>query len=73
MVREAGRERKQARAGRSVRGRIRAMDDTERHVQADAAALAAVVERGAADLALGEEPSNLAAALEAGAPTAAEG
>jgi hypothetical protein len=49
------------------------MDDTERHVQADAAALAAVVERGAADLALGEEPSNLAAALEAGAPTATEG
>ena len=49
------------------------MNDTERHVQADAAALAAVVERAAADLALGEEQSNLAAALEAGAPAVPEG
>jgi len=44
------------------------MDDTERHVRADAAGLAAVIERAAADLALSEEPSNLAAALEDGAP-----
>lgn len=44
------------------------MDDTQRHVRADVASLAAVIERAAADLALGEEPSNFAAALESGAP-----
>ena len=40
----------------------------QRHVQAEAAALAGAVERLAGDLALGEEPSNFAVALEAGAP-----
>ena len=40
----------------------------QRHVQAEAAALAGAVERMAGDLALGEEPSNFAVALEAGAP-----
>lgn len=37
---------------------------------ADLAALAAAIERGAADLALAEEPARFLAALEAGAPPA---
>lgn len=37
-------------------------------MRAEAAGLAAVVERATADLALGEEPANFVAALEAGAP-----
>ena len=41
---------------------------TQRHVQADVAALAGAIERMAGDLALGEEPSGFAVALEAGAP-----
>jgi hypothetical protein len=40
----------------------------DRHTQADAAALAGAIERMAGDLAVGEEPSNFAVALEAGAP-----
>jgi len=40
----------------------------QREVQADVAALAGAIERMAGDLALGEEPSNFAVALEAGAP-----
>ena len=40
----------------------------DRQVQADVAALAGAVERMAGDLALGEEPSNFAVALHAGAP-----
>ena len=39
-----------------------------RLLSADVAALAGAVERMAGDLALGEEPSNFAVALEAGAP-----
>jgi len=35
---------------------------------ADVAALAGAIERAAGDLALSEEPSNFAAALESGAP-----
>ena len=49
------------------------MDEAERHVRAEAAGLAAVIERAAADLALSEEPSNLAVALEAGAPEGTPG
>jgi hypothetical protein len=41
---------------------------SRRQVQGDVAALAGLVERAAGDLTLGEEPSNFAAALEAGAP-----
>jgi hypothetical protein len=41
---------------------------TQRHVSGEVAALAGAVERMAGDLALGEEPSNFAVALEAGAP-----
>jgi hypothetical protein len=52
----------------NARVRIRGMEDTERHVRADVAGLAAVIERASADLALSEEPANLVAALEAGAP-----
>jgi hypothetical protein len=40
----------------------------ERQVQSEVAALAGAIERAAGDLALAEEPSNFAAALEAGAP-----
>ena len=40
----------------------------DRHTQVDAAALAGAIERMAGDLAIGEEPSNFAAVLEAGAP-----
>jgi hypothetical protein len=40
----------------------------QRQVQADVAALAGAIERMAGDLAVGEEPSNFAVALEAGAP-----
>lgn len=74
IVREGERERKPAGGPgrRRVRGRIHAMDATERQVRADAAGLAAVIERAAADLALGEEPSNLVVALEAGAPPATD-
>lgn len=39
-----------------------------RQVQADVAALAGTIERAAGDLALAEEPSSFAVALEAGAP-----
>ena len=39
-----------------------------RQVQADVAALAGTIERASGDLALGEEPSNFARVLEAGAP-----
>jgi hypothetical protein len=52
--------------------RIRPVTDGDptgsRRVQADVAALAGTIERAAGDLALGEEPSNFVAALEAGAP-----
>lgn len=74
IVREGAGERKPGgAAGRAgVRGRIHVMDATERQVRADAAGLAAVIERAAADLALAEEPSNLVAALEAGAPPATD-
>ena len=40
----------------------------QRHVSGEVAALAGAVERMAGDLALGEEPSNFALALETGAP-----
>jgi len=40
----------------------------QRQVQSDVAALAGAIERMAGELALGEEPSNFEAALEAGAP-----
>ena len=46
----------------------RAAPNPPRQVQGDLAALAGAVERMAGDLALGEEPSSLAVALEAGAP-----
>ncbi|HEX9822424.1 MAG TPA: hypothetical protein VGD07_22730 [Methylomirabilota bacterium] len=39
-----------------------------RQAQGDVAALAGTIERAAGDLALAEEPSNFARALEAGAP-----
>ena len=39
-----------------------------RQMQGDVAALAGAIERAAGDLALGEEPSNFAVVLEAGAP-----
>jgi hypothetical protein len=39
-----------------------------RQVQADVAALAGTIERAGGDLALAEETSNFARALEAGAP-----
>lgn len=37
-------------------------------VQGDVAALAGAIERAAGDLAMGEEPSNFAVVLQAGAP-----
>jgi len=40
----------------------------QRQLQADLAALAGAIERTVGELALGEEPSNFAAALDAGAP-----
>ncbi len=40
------------------------MTDADRHVKAEVADLVAVIERLAGDLALGEEPSGLMAALE---------
>jgi hypothetical protein len=43
------------------------MIDRERALRVDAADLAALIERAGAALALGEEPSNFSAALEAGA------
>jgi hypothetical protein len=42
------------------------MTDTDRQTRVDAADVAALIERTCADLALSEEPSNFAAALEAG-------
>jgi len=39
----------------------------ERRARADVAALAGLIERAGAAIALGEEPSNFAAALESGA------
>jgi hypothetical protein len=39
-----------------------------RQMQGDVAALAGAIEHTAGDLALAEEPSNFAVALEAGAP-----
>lgn len=44
--------------------------DESRAPQAEVAALLGVIERMAADLALGEEPSRFIAALEAGRPPA---
>jgi hypothetical protein len=41
---------------------------TPRPAQAEVAALAGAIERMAGDLALGEEPSGFAVALDAGAP-----
>jgi hypothetical protein len=41
-----------------------------RQVQGDVAALAGAIERAAADLALSEEPSGFAVALDDGAPAA---
>jgi hypothetical protein len=41
---------------------------TQRQVQADVAALAGTIERMAGELALAEEPSGFAVALETGAP-----
>lgn len=38
------------------------------HARAEVAALAGLIERAGAAIALGEEPSNFAAALEHGAP-----
>ena len=49
------------------------MNDRDRRRQASAADLAALVERASAALALGEEPSNFAAALEAGADAESDG
>lgn len=46
----------------------RAWQNPPRHVQGDVAALAGAVERMAGDLALAEEPSGFAVALEAGVP-----
>ena len=43
------------------------MPDQDRHLRADVAGLAALIERAGADLALAEEPSNFVAALETGA------
>ena len=43
-------------------------ESKDRQVQADAAALAGAIERLSGDLAVGEEPSGFAVALEAGAP-----
>jgi hypothetical protein len=43
-------------------------DPGRRQVQVDVAALAGTIERAAGDLALAEEPSNFARALEAAAP-----
>ncbi|HEU5193764.1 MAG TPA: hypothetical protein VFW70_03405 [Methylomirabilota bacterium] len=40
----------------------------DRQTQVDVASLAGAIERMAGDLAIGEEPSNFAAVLEAGAP-----
>ncbi len=40
------------------------MADPDRHVRAEVADLAAVIERLAGDLALGEEPSGILAVLE---------
>jgi hypothetical protein len=48
------------------------MDESDvvrvRQVQGDVAALGGAIERAAGDLTLGEEPSNFAVVLEAGAP-----
>jgi len=48
------------------------MTDSQRaapgQLQADLAALAGAIERMGGELALGEEPSNFVAALDAGAP-----
>jgi hypothetical protein len=41
---------------------------SRRQVQGDVAALASTIERLAGDLAIGEEPANFAAVLEAAAP-----
>jgi hypothetical protein len=41
--------------------------------RAEAAGMAALIERAEADLALAEEPSRFTAALESGAPAATEG
>ena len=43
------------------------MTNPDRELMADVAALAGLIERAGADLALAEEPSNFAVALEAGA------
>jgi hypothetical protein len=43
------------------------MTDRKRASKVDAADLAALIERASAAVALGEEPSNFSAALEAGA------
>lgn len=48
------------------------MADSDRHVTTQLADLAAVIERAAADLALGEEPSGFVLALEE-APAASDG
>ena len=48
------------------------MSASERHLRADVAGLAALIERAGADLALAEEPSNFVAALEAGAEAEAD-
>ena len=45
------------------------MNDRDRQLTADVAGLAALIERVSADLAMAEEPSNFAVALEAGADT----
>jgi hypothetical protein len=41
---------------------------SRRHVQGDVAALAGAIERAAGELALAEEPSNFAVALQMAAP-----
>jgi hypothetical protein len=46
----------------------RTVDESERRVRVEVAHLAGAIERAAGDLALAEEPSNLAVVLEAGAP-----
>ena len=46
---------------------------TERRARADVADLAGVIERASAALALGEEPANFSAAMEAGAEREGDG
>lgn len=49
------------------------MINQDRQLRAEVANLAALIERAGAAVALGEEPSNLAAALEGGAEPEGDG